>query len=393
MLPKKLLRRTSEVVFNFLRVVQTPLLNTLFSLIIVRFFATTLWGELSEIILWVTLFVQLFLWGTKDYTLIEFSRQPRHIASIWWTGMISRLLFIIPGIIFFLLYFDGSAPLRNATIIFFISRGIYLSFESLIIYFRYFSFSFSLEAISFLLLVGILSFINADQIQVKILWLLAFVEILKLILSFFRFSKFLVTERISILPDFKVLLASLPFFLIVMSGFLQSRMNQFCINSMLDSVEIARFQIINNFNLLISALPSILITPYLKNLYHSGSKILIKLPNLLIKWSLIIVPLSVLISWTFVRFIYKLPYSNMELLASLLYCIPVFFYSSIIYFFFKQNKSYLVVIFSLIGAVITLLSSMIFIKILGLTGGLLAGLTGQILMSVLYYFSFKKLRV
>ena len=105
---KKTANRFYPIAINGFRSVLSPLISIAFSYIIVTYFSKELWGNFVEYMLFFFLASLSISWGSKNYLLRVFSKNPRNIVTDWQQLFLARLVLCLVFIVsIFDLLLDG----------------------------------------------------------------------------------------------------------------------------------------------------------------------------------------------------------------------------------------------------------------------------------------------
>ena len=167
---RKLLRRAWVVAQNSLNGLLQPLLNIAISLLVVRITSDTLWGEFVAVLIGVQLGGQIAAWGSREYLLRAFSRQPDQIRALWQDALGARLPLLLLVVVGWILYYPAHIL---PVLLWGIAAFWYASFDPVLIYRRWFLFALGAEVLNVGLIVsGVL--ISRDTLDPhRLVWLFA----------------------------------------------------------------------------------------------------------------------------------------------------------------------------------------------------------------------------
>lgn len=379
---QKLIKRLFLIAKFALSNLLLPFFSILLSLEVINFYGKELWGEFVKLFLIVNICTSFLSWGNKDYLLRKFSERPIDISSNWKESLLTRsvlLLIVIPV----LLGFTIDAGYKVLICSWVLIRFLYLSYDSIIIYKKMFFYSVLAETIGFILItIFILThasqielqellfcFLVADTIKLVIIWLLLREKNLKFANWNYNSSFFK---------------AAFPFFIISFSGLLQSRADQLCVNTLLTPPEIAEYQVLMNFLLYATAIPTYFIIPYLKNYYRLKDVYFKKLAQYFLLIGLIIIPLILVLIYFTMDILYRFKLPVNLLLYGGLFLLPIFYYSSIVYLLFKLKKQMIVVTVVGIGILLNIGLCLIFIPAYRMNGALISAAVSQWIMFFIF---------
>ncbi len=368
-----------------MRSFSTPLFTFLLSIIGIKYFGKQSWGEFIYINTWLILAAFILNFGNKEYLIRKFSKKPSKISAIFSQNLISRFILIIIVVPFFFL-FSFKIALWSSVLIFLIY--IYQSFECLIIYYQKFKLQLIVELIGFsIITLYIISNQNLDLEE--FLLIICAVFLIKIMIIYISFKKEISfkSTRFSI-EELKDLI---PFFLIILSGFLVSKVDLLIINIYLSKENIAEYQIGITSFLMLQSLAYLIILPFNKHIYRLKNSTIKKIKNKIAFASIPILIIGSIFIWYILEEIVHLNLNNNFYLLGFVTCIPIYLYVIDVQIEFKNNNENKVVLVSFIGAAINSIITLILIKRLGITGGLLGAMAAQFCVLILYKCSILKL--
>ena len=380
-------RRLGTVLGNSARSIVPLGLNSLISLVVIRYSSFSVWGDLVSFLLIINLGVQFFGWGSKQYLLREFASNPAKTGSVWFENLKARFPLLI-FVTLIIMLIDIPPEVKTLMIlwqsIMFFSR----SFEVLILYTRRMRFFLFLEIMLSVVFLGALVFFH-DAINVfLILSLFTLNEFIRLVVTAIYFRK-LLYFRYTISINFKILTASFVFFILGTIGMLQSRLDLYFVALLLPRNELAVYQVLINYILLIQAATGFIIQPFLKEIYRMNRH---SLAIFSFKFTfagfVIAIPVTVLLTIV-LKYIYGIDLSWQMSLLAFIYIVPIFYYTIRVYLLYKFNKESLILISGISVLLLSIPLNYYLITMLGLNGALIAGVIGE-LLSLLFYFYFEK---
>ncbi|MFI5222063.1 MAG: hypothetical protein ACHQK8_07045, partial [Bacteroidia bacterium] len=164
---KKLSSRFSAVFFNSAFLSLPGIANQVLSIVVIRFYNDTWWGQIVEMQLVYYFISSVSTWGNKEYLLREFSKKPSGLIHLWQLSFTGRGLFIlVPLMILPLLIYPLFVALNLLCWVLF--QFINQSIESLITFERKFFIAFISEIFG-LLFLCIALFIFRDILSFELL--------------------------------------------------------------------------------------------------------------------------------------------------------------------------------------------------------------------------------
>lgn len=366
-----------------------PAYSLFISFFVIHFFTKNLWGEFSKVILVVNLACYFLSYGNKDYLIKKFSEQPAHINQVWQQCLLSRLLlFLIVVPVLFTLPFELS--IKFLLMLWLGIRFLYMSYDSKVVFNKKFIYTGYAETCGLVVLVLLLLFYSSTLLLTNLVVLFVATDFIKLVVLFF-----LMRERnknpISFDVNLSYLKSAFPFFLLTFCGLLQSRADQLCVNALLTTAEIGEYQVIMSLLLYALAVPNYIIVPQLRS-YYRLSKIQFKKLIINVVWlGFGFVPIIVCLIYLVLKTMYGIEINFLHAVCATLFLLPVFFYTTVVYFSFKHNEQSFVVLITFTGIVLNVILCVLFIPKNGISGALVAAVISQWGMLLLYVLLLRKI--
>jgi O-antigen/teichoic acid export membrane protein len=355
-----------------------PLSNFIISFLVIRLKGIELWGEFVYFMIIISLTDFILAWGQREYLLREFSRNPSGISRDWQRSVINRLPLVIISLLFFFLL-DFSTENKIIICFWLLSLFLYKSYDILVLYKKQFSFIIRLEIFSLILFI-VLLFLSAEFLDLTVLLLIYTVTSLikTSIVIYYYYREMFPWLYKKIDPAF--LKISLPFFLPAFLGFIQSKTDLYCVAYFLSKKDVGEYQILITFLFYLQIFASLLITPFIKNIYRLPDVSLQKLMTMLFRTGVIIsIPAIFLIRFVLSTY-YQFEFSLDIYIIGYFYVIPFYLYLVKLYQFFKHNKQNTVVYITILVTCINLVLNIVLINKLGTKGALLASTISQWIM-------------
>ena len=371
-------RRISQIGSYSIQTMMLPIGNFIISFFVVRLKGIELWGEFVYFMIIITLTDFILAWGQKEYLLREFSRNPIWISVNWQKSVINRLPLVIISLSLFLLL-DFSIENKIIISVWLLSLFLYKSYDILVLYKKQFLFIIKLEIVSLILFVALL-LIYVEFLDLTVLLLLyTFTSLIKTgTVIYYYHQDVFPWSYVKFEPAF--LKTSLPFFLPAFLGFIQSKTDLYCVAYFLSKKEVGEYQILITFLFYLQIFASLLITPFIKNIYRLPDVSLQKLMISLFRIGVIIsIPAIYIIRFILSRY-YQFEFSPDIFIIGYFYVIPFYLYLVKLYQYFKHDKQKTVVYITILVSVINLVFNIVLINKLGIKGALLASAISQWLM-------------
>lgn len=378
----RLRRRAFSVATNAINALVLPLLSPLVSLLVIRLASAELWGRFVQVLLLVQLAAHLLIWGNKEYLLREFSRQPARIRALWQSNLLTRLLLIGPVAPLALAL--GMPALRTALLLLWLlATAIDQAHEVLVVYHKAFVGQMLVDLAGLGLLLAGVFWLGGSLTLDALIGLFALAEAAKAA-ALLLWRRPLALQRAAWRIDPAYFRLALPFFLLGLSGMLQSRIDQYCVNLWLSRREIAHYQVFTNFLLYVQALAAIGLAPFLKGMYRLRAEVLLGLSlRLLIGGLALIGPAIGAVALILAR-LYDVDLPLGTLLIGGLSVLPIYYYLPIIYALYRAGRQTAVLRINILGIAANLLFSLLLLPSWRMDGALTANVIAQLAMLLAY---------
>lgn len=171
--------------------------------------------------------------------------------------------------------------------------------------------------------------------------------------------------------------AAAPFFLLGLSGMLQSKMDLYMASLMLDDAEVGRYQVIVNTFIMLQAGGAFLVVPFAKTLYRAKEAVLAAFARSVWLIGFGITAVGISGAWVLLNGVYNFGLGLSWFVLGALLVLPVFGYAPRVYRLFGAGRERTVVIISLAGAVVNLVVSVVLLQTLGAIGALIGSVISQ----------------
>jgi len=361
------------------------MLGILFSYAIVTFFSKELWGDFVEYLLFFLIVSLISNWGSRTFLMRAFSQNPKNIVTDWQALFMARLPVCMLCVISVFFFFEFYLALFM--IIWIVSAFVYHSFFSIIFYNREYEKMIAIEMLSFLALLFLVylqrenlnSFVLVQSYAIHV-----FVKALLAIIFyplFFNFKSFQFNS--------KLLWISFPFFLLGISGFLQSKIDIYAYSFYYDGKPLGEYQIISGFFIFSQSMVMLLIFPYVKNIYRMSTKSI----DLIRKNSAIygfVLNSIVVVSIYFALLLFDIKLSIIQVILGFMIGYPCYIYTLDILLLFKKHKEYFVIKISIICLGINFLVSVLLLHLDYNITGTLAGNAAAQIVALYCYLNLRK---
>lgn len=382
LLSAKLRKRFVLILANSANTLLLPVFNIAISLLVIRLSSDVLWGEFVAILIVMNLLIHILHWGNKEYLLRAFSQSPKTIANIWQNVLITRL--VLFGCLCAGIFFSPFSPSRNMLLIGWgLAAMLAQSFDALALYHRRFFPALFLEFAAILFMVAGILFNQASLEIDFLITLFALAAAIKTIGFFLIFRK-------TAFPQFTgkfegaFFSAALPFFLLGLSGMLQSRTDLYCVAWFLTEKELGRYQVFINMLIYIQVMASLILQPFLKNIYRLGADTIQKITWRLFSAGIGITLPALAAIYFLLNYIYRFEIGWAFLSWGALFVLPIYFYLPTIYFLYKVGEEKKVLWVNIFGIAANFVLNMLLIRRFGLSGAIMASALSQWLMLIIY---------
>ncbi len=373
-------KRVNIIFFNFLRGFAPSLFNFFIALIGFQSCGAENWGEFAGVILILFVFNFIANWGNKEYLIRTYSEKPNEIKLHYAKSLTTRALFLALSIPL-LLYYDSNIALLSILLI--IVRFLYSSFESLIIYQQAFKMQLIAELTGFVLILSAIFFNKSFSIE-YFLFVYLVSNLVKLVLLTIYLKPF--GKRDLFHFDFSILVLTLPFFLISLSGWLHSRIDLYIVEFHLGDTYLAKYQILMGAYLLLDALSAFIVQPFSKHIYRLKDETLKKIRFLLMKIGLPLVLMGSFSIYIFLNFFTTVEFSNLIYFIMTIGAIPPFFYMIDVFILYRRKQEKLIMRIGFLGAGLNLLLALILIPKVGILGAIIGATVAKFILLTAPYF-------
>lgn len=368
----KTIKRTKFIGLEALNFAVRPIHTSLVSLLVIRLIDVALWGNFVFYLLSIELIAMILNWGQRAYLMREFSLQPQHIAHLLSVTLLARIPLFIGSILLIALVPDYR--------IYFLSLLVWLTFkwlanlfESVIKYNRTYLRSIIAEFFAMLSAIGyLLSQYNSVGIhEIIIAFAIASVVRFAVLSPLLKNLKVNTFTKSELKANLKV---AFPLLLLSIAGLLQLKGDLYTATYLLDTTELAHYQVIVSFLILGQTVAWIILGPFQKNIYRWKEG---NLKNLKKKYLLIGFLITSVFSLTLflgLNLFYQiyLPYWYIFLFFT--YVFPMYIYLIESQLLLKYKQENVLLKWSAISAGISIGLSFILIPLIGIVGAFISGI-------------------
>jgi O-antigen/teichoic acid export membrane protein len=347
----KTTQRLSVIATNVARNLMMPAVNILLSWLVIMIAGSVFWGSFVEYLIAVGLSATLLGWGNKEYLLRAFSETPAAISGMWQQSILTRSILAIGPIALFFVLYDAETALWLA--IWLLGMFVWQSFDVVIVYTRRFTVSIIADVLSFCLIAGAI-YLYQEQMSVTLLlaffalatWLKSFILMIWLGGEVFKYYD----------PKWNGAYfgAAFFFFLIGLSGMLQSKTDLYLVNFTLSNEATGRYQVIINLFIYMQAVAGFVLMPFARNLYRSKAATTERIAMRMLGLGVLMLIVALPATFLLLHYGYHFDLSWDYFAYGALFVVPVFWYLPYIILLYKHKKERQVMLINFAGAIVNL---------------------------------------
>lgn len=386
----KLRRRSVQIVASSANTLLLPLMSPLVSLLVVRLASPELWGAFVGVAIITQLGAHVVGWGNKEYLLRQFSRNPAGLAAAWQTSLLTRLaLFAGFGVAAALLASTPTLALLMA--VWCLALALDQSYDVVVQYRKAFLFATLVELGSLGALAAVVAALGAALTLETLVGLFAAAHLLQALALAYRFRR-VTLPGMAARFEGGYFRAALPFFLLGLSGLLQSRVDLYTASALLPPPDVAQYQVLTSLLIYVQTIAYFVLAPFARSIYRMREGAIAKLTLRLVLFGLLIVVPALAAIYGALTVLYRFDVAPLLLVVGGVFVLPAFWYLPTIYSFYRENRQGEVLAINVLGAATSLGLSLLLMPRLGLAGGIAAAATAQWTMLGLYAIRRRSLR-
>ncbi len=359
------------------------------SVAVVKKLGSEQWGDIVLLQLAYYLITTITAWGNKDYLLVQYNASPNKISSLWQKSFITRGLFLlVPAVVFCLLFMPSSTSMH--LVIWVISRFVAQSFESLVVYYKRYFWPVVAEFMPLIITVVFWLDSSTEVYLDTILWLLTISHVIRAVIVVLFYAKLLpgiFNQKVQL----RQLSSSFYFALLAFAVFLQVKSDLYCMGYFGNPSQVGTYQIWVSYLTLFAAVPTFLLMPFMANIYQMNKPDITSLNRKIVLLGLLLAPFCTLFLVPVFSSFYQLTFTTVDYILAALYLLIPYFYALKVYMLYKQSKSKTVLIFSLLAVLVNVIVCAVLIPVLGITGAMVANVSAQVFIYLLYQFKSKRI--
>ncbi|MEN8162563.1 MAG: hypothetical protein ABFS37_00400 [Acidobacteriota bacterium] len=375
MLNSPLILRGRLVLVNATRHLMVPLENLGAAWLVVVFRDGAVeWGAFVGTQIVVGLIVHALSWGNKDWLLRRAAEEPAAMGRLWQGALWARARFL-PAALAVVLFLGHDAATSLWVFVWITAAFLAQSFDAPVLITRRFGVAIAIEVAAFAAVVWLLVqpaelgeavVIKAWAVGALVRGLLLLVVLLK------RLGPAFVWE-----VEPRYFAAAAPFFLLGLSGMLQSKMDLYMANLMLDDAEVGRYQVIVNTFIMLQAGGAFLVVPFAKALYRAKELVVAAFARSVWLIGVAITVVGIGAAWVLLNGVYHFGLGPSWFALGALLVLPVFGFATQVYRLYRAGQERVVVVISFAGAGTNLVVSVVLLQTLGAIGALIGSVVAQ----------------
>ncbi|MEZ4775413.1 MAG: polysaccharide biosynthesis C-terminal domain-containing protein [Bacteroidia bacterium] len=382
-------RKSRTALIFAVRNLLIPILNISISLLVIQLGSETLWGGFVNTLIWVSLTLHILSWGNKEYLLRIFSKNPSRIIQVWQENLFTRGtgLFLAAGIFLWQGFPSGT---YGWILLWLMTAFIAQSWEVIVLYEKQFGLAIFTELAGFGLIAGGLFRLGGDITLIQIVYLYAISNLLKSAMLTFWFRKTgLAVFQFSLSK--KHLSEAFPFFLVGLSGMLNTRIDLYMANAWLTEDKVAVYQVMTSLFIYLQAFSGMITLPFVKNIYRLPSENIARIPYKLGGIGLVLLLAAIPATWWVLNGLYKFDLEAAFYVWGFLLAFPIYWYLPTIYLCYKHQKEGLVLGLNALGIAVNIGLNIYFIPLWDIKGALIASVIAQWVILFCYEYYRNKL--
>ncbi|MFT4681524.1 MAG: O-antigen/teichoic acid export membrane protein [Flavobacteriales bacterium] len=359
-----------------------PTINFVLAYLVIKKSGQPTWGQFVDVLIFMSLSGILVSFGIKEYVLRQASLEPNKLGALVQNGILVRIALLIPCSITAYCLFPTNQALW--LIAWLISGLIYAGINPIVNFTRGYG-----KAIVSELVFGsfILIFLSVQTIdQNKLISSFAIAHILRSIILGFFFRQNLRPVKVNL--HMNLLVAGFPFFVMALSGMLQSKTDLYLASAILDNSDLAVYQVSINFFLYLQALGGLILLPFSKNLYRVSKALIFKISIRFALFGIIFLCTTLPIIYGLLNNLYGFDIGWKIIGIGGLYVLPTFVFSPLIYKLLGKNMERVVLYVILFGVLVNGTFTYFLLLKLGFIGAFIGSMISNWAMLFVYLVVF-----
>lgn len=358
-----------------------PLFGALISLEVIRRGSEAAWGGVVAVLVVIQLVASVVGWGHRDFLLREFSRAPARLGERWRSSLATRLalfaLLAIPA-----LWAPWPGERIVGALLWCLAMIGVQAMEPLIVYRRDFLFAAAVEIGGSTFVLGLVWSAHDPPTPSRLVAWFALATWAKLAALVWRHRRSALGAGWRL--DLSFFTGALPFFLLTVTGMLQSRADLLAATWLLDATQLARYQVLLNMLVLVQSGSAFLVAPWTRALYRARQRSLVALARRQLVAGLGIVTLALPAIHLVLARLYRIEVPAGILALGGAMVLPCYYYVPRVYELFRHGRQATVVRVSALAALGCFCGSLLLLPRIGYAGALTAAAVSQWAMLAAY---------
>lgn len=375
-------RRLGTVVKNSFNSLLLPVFNVVVSFLVIRRASVELWGAFVNVMIVVQLAAHVVNWGNKEYLLRAFSQAPAGISRAWQTSLWTRLAVL--AVLVVVVWFWGLPPGRTLLIIGWgLGQVLVQSYDVLVLYRRDFLFAAAVELARLAVMAGVIWQQGPLATVDTLIALFCGTYLAQAAALMWRFRRQTFTGALGRV-DVRYFRLAFPFFLLGLSGMLQSRIDLYAVNFYLLPAQVGQYQVFINLMIYAQSVSAFVLLPFVKSLYRLQTRTILKIAVRLAGLGVLLLGPFLLLAHLALVYLYEFRLPPAMLAAGGLFILPIFAYLPAIYALYKDNRQTAVIGVNAVGILVNFGLNLLLLPRLGMTGAVIGSAAAQWLMLLAY---------
>lgn len=366
---------------NALYLLLPGLINQLLAYFVIALSGSNSWGAIVQLQLYYYLATAVIAWGNKDFLLVQFSRQPHAVTTLWQQSFLTRFtLLALPVLVLTCVIYPAGISIHLCCWI--MLRHFTQSAESIATYKRSYKVVLISELIAGLPVFLLLFFAHRLNTSHVLLMLTLIHACRAIVLSGSYQPFFRHLFRNTLKP--RQLRLSLPFMLLSFAGFLQARSDLYCLSFLSDKTTIGNYQVLISYVSLCLLIPGFLYTPYVNQFYTMNAAAVRSLQQKLNRAGIAFAITAIMVVALAMIFLYGLEFSFADYILATIYVTAPYLFMPHIYAMFRHGVQKWVMLISFSGVAINAFFCFSLVPYFGITGALGANCVSQLFLFMVY---------
>jgi O-antigen/teichoic acid export membrane protein len=361
----------------------SPAVNFLVAYIVIQLADQKTWGQFVEVLIFTSLCSMFVSFGIKGHILRQVSLQPHLLGDFVKSGILVRLILLIPCALASFIFFPTSQAVWLT--LWLLSLLVYSGLDPIVNFSRSYGKAIVAELVFTGVLLGFL--MTQDINQAQLVFAFSVAAILRSVVLFFLFRTNIETGIAKF--DLKVLAAGFPFLIMGFSGMLQAKTDLYLVSALLTDNDLAIYQVSINVFLYLQALSGLALIPFAKNIYRLPKKTVWKVSVRFTFFGFAILMISLPVIYWALNHLYGFDLGGTVIIIGGLYVLPSFIFSPMVYKLLGKKKEETVLYITLLGVLVNLILTYSLVVEIGIKGGFIGSMISNWAMLIAYVVVFR----